>query len=139
MCIRDSLRTGGVVTATGNITGGNLLTGGVINATGNGTFANVNTAIISASGNVTGANVLTGGLVSATGNVSGGNVNVTANILGSNITANTSLVLGGSLRGPQVTKTGSSTGTAGQICWDNNYIYVCTATNVWKRASLTSF
>ena len=25
----------------------------------------------------------------------------------------------------------------GQICWDANYIYVCTATNTWKRSPLT--
>jgi hypothetical protein len=29
------------------------------------------------------------------------------------------------------------TGTAGQIAWDSSYIYVCTATNTWKRAALT--
>lgn len=31
----------------------------------------------------------------------------------------------------------NGTGTAGQIAWDANYIYVCTATNTWKRAALT--
>lgn len=25
------------------------------------------------------------------------------------------------------------------ICWDSNYIYVCTETNTWKRASLSSW
>jgi len=28
-------------------------------------------------------------------------------------------------------------GMAGEIAWDVNYVYVCTATNVWKRAALT--
>jgi hypothetical protein len=41
------------------------------------------------------------------------------------------------LRSPQQTKTSTSAGTAGDICWDANYIYVCTATNTWKRAALT--
>jgi hypothetical protein len=27
----------------------------------------------------------------------------------------------------------------GEISWDANYMYVCTATNVWKRASLTTY
>jgi len=40
---------------------------------------------------------------------------------------------------PLTTKTGTSTGTAGQIVWDGSYIYVCTATNVWKRVALTAF
>jgi hypothetical protein len=28
----------------------------------------------------------------------------------------------------------SATGAAGEICWDANYIYVCTATNTWNSA-----
>jgi hypothetical protein len=39
----------------------------------------------------------------------------------------------------QLTKTGTSSGTAGDIAWDANYIYVCTAANVWKRTALSSF
>jgi len=30
-------------------------------------------------------------------------------------------------------------GLAGQICWSSGYIYVCTATNTWKRAALTTW
>lgn len=36
------------------------------------------------------------------------------------------------------TKTPSSatdTGVAGSICWDANYLYVCTATNTWRRVA----
>jgi hypothetical protein len=29
------------------------------------------------------------------------------------------------------------TGSAGQIAWDTSYLYVCTATNTWKRVALT--
>ena len=35
------------------------------------------------------------------------------------------------------TKASNATGTAGQISYDANYIYVCTATNTWKRSPLT--
>lgn len=35
------------------------------------------------------------------------------------------------------TPASNDTGTTGQIAWDANYIYVCTATNTWKRAALT--
>jgi hypothetical protein len=45
----------------------------------------------------------------------------------------------GSLVIPQSTKTGTSAGVAGQISVDANYLYVCTSTNVWKRAALSSF
>lgn len=30
----------------------------------------------------------------------------------------------------------TDTGNAGEICWDSSYVYVCVATNTWKRASL---
>ena len=33
----------------------------------------------------------------------------------------------------------SDTGTAGEICWDSSYIYVCTATDTWKRATLSTW
>jgi hypothetical protein len=35
------------------------------------------------------------------------------------------------------TKASNATGTVGQISYDANYIYVCTATNTWKRSPLT--
>lgn len=38
---------------------------------------------------------------------------------------------------PNGTKTATATGTAGQISYDANYVYICTATNTWKRAALT--
>lgn len=33
----------------------------------------------------------------------------------------------------------SATGTAGEICWDASYIYVCTATNTWKRTAIATW
>lgn len=35
--------------------------------------------------------------------------------------------------------TSGSAGTPGQIAWDSGHIYVCVATNTWKRAVLTTF
>jgi hypothetical protein len=40
---------------------------------------------------------------------------------------------------PAAPATATSTGTAGQITYDTNFIYVCTATNTWKRAALTTW
>jgi hypothetical protein len=57
---------GTTVSASGNVTGGNILTGGLISAT----------TTVTTAGNITGGNILTGGLISATGNVTGGNLNV---------------------------------------------------------------
>ena len=35
--------------------------------------------------------------------------------------------------------TASSTGTAGDVRYDASYIYICTATDTWKRAALTTW
>ena len=78
----------GVLSASGNVTGGNLVTGGLISATGNITGgnilggANVNATThtgttVSVTANVTGGNLVTGGLASVTGNVTGGNLTTT--------------------------------------------------------------
>jgi hypothetical protein len=55
----------------------------------------------------------------------------------SDLTVTGNLTIGGVLKAPQATKLSNSPGTVGQICWDANYIYVCTATNTWKRSQLT--
>jgi hypothetical protein len=33
----------------------------------------------------------------------------------------------------------TATGTTGEVCWDASYIYVCTATNTWKRAAIATW
>lgn len=33
----------------------------------------------------------------------------------------------------------SATGKVGSVVWDANYVYVCTASNVWKRAALSTW
>jgi hypothetical protein len=33
----------------------------------------------------------------------------------------------------------SAAGNKGEIRWDSGYIYVCVATNTWKRATLNTF
>lgn len=61
------------------------------------------------------------------------------NVLSDDLTISGNLTLSGILSAPLTTKANNSTGTAGQICWDGSYIYVCTATNTWKRVTLNSF
>ncbi len=43
------------------------------------------------------------------------------------------------VRTSQTPASASATGSAGTICWDTSYIYVCTATNTWVRASLATW
>ncbi len=35
--------------------------------------------------------------------------------------------------------TSGAAGNAGDICWNSSYIYVCVATNTWKRSSLAAW
>jgi len=60
-----------------------------------------------------------------------------------NFLVNNSIVGGFTSRGINtVTNTPSSasdTGATGTICWDANYIYVCTATNTWKRSAIATW
>jgi hypothetical protein len=33
----------------------------------------------------------------------------------------------------------TATGTQGQVAWDSSYVYVCTSTDVWVRAALSTW
>jgi len=115
------------VTASGNVTGGNVLTGGLISATStitsaaNITGGNVLTGgVVSATANVTGGNLITGGAVTASGNVTGGNV-LTGGLISatSTITSAANITGGNVLTGGVVSATANVTGgnllTAGLI------------------------
>jgi hypothetical protein len=78
----------GTTTVTGNITGGNLTTAGQITATGNITGGNLTTAgQITATGNITGGNLTTAGQITATGNITtAGTLTATTIVESSSIT-----------------------------------------------------
>ena len=65
----------GVLSASGNITGANILTAGLTSVTGNATAGNILTAgLMSSTGNAIHGNILTAGLMSSTGNAIHGNI-----------------------------------------------------------------
>jgi len=43
------------------------------------------------------------------------------------------------ISGAKTPTNASDTGTTGMVCWDASYIYVCTATNTWKRAGIATW
>lgn len=43
------------------------------------------------------------------------------------------------LRTSKTPASAGAAGNAGAVCWDANYIYVCTATNTWKRAAISTW
>lgn len=43
------------------------------------------------------------------------------------------------LRTSKTPSSASDTGNAGDICWDSSYLYICTATNTWKRVAIATW
>lgn len=43
------------------------------------------------------------------------------------------------LRSSKTPSSASDTGNAGDICWDSNYIYICVATDTWKRTAISTW
>ena len=68
------LTANGIVSASGNVTGGNVLTGGLISSTGTITGSSILGSVVSVSGNITGGNISSTGLITTTGNIAGGNI-----------------------------------------------------------------
>jgi hypothetical protein len=63
--------------------------------------------------------------ISSTGIFNGAGLDVTGNTL--------------RLRTARTPASATAAGNAGDICWDANYIYVCTATNTWKRTAISTW
>lgn len=117
-------------------------------------------ANIAATINSTGVNIAStlGDFVfNQTGNLSmpmGGIIQVSGGIVAGPIIASPAPVISGfsSISAQRFTATGnvivgnayvpstaSSAGSAGQIAYDSNYVYVCVATNTWRRANLSTW
>jgi hypothetical protein len=43
------------------------------------------------------------------------------------------------LRSSRTPASSSATGNAGDICWNSNFIYVCVATNTWKKVGISTW
>jgi hypothetical protein len=41
--------------------------------------------------------------------------------------------------GPYTPASAGAVGTAGTIVWDENYVYVCVATDTWKRVAIATW
>lgn len=95
------LTYGGAFSATGNITGGNLIGTHVGNLTG---------TTVSVTGNITGGNLLTAGLISTSANISGNNIQA-GNVLANGTMSSTGAVTAGTFAtAGLVTATGNVTG-----------------------------
>jgi hypothetical protein len=104
-----NILTSGLISAQANIIGGNVLTSGLLTVQGNIISGNVRTVgLITAQGNVTAGNVLTSGLISAQANIIGGNV-LTSGLISAqgNITTSNNFVGNGAAIGNVVADRGS--------------------------------
>ena len=43
------------------------------------------------------------------------------------------------IRTPRTPASATAPGNVGDICWDAGFVYVCTATNTWRRSALTAW
>ena len=100
---------------SGNVTGANLLTGGLVSASGTITGANITGSnfltggLISATATITGGNLQTGGTISATGKITGGNVIATVftgNVLATTVSSSSSITGGNLFTGGEISATG---------------------------------
>jgi hypothetical protein len=118
----------GLLSVSGNITGGNVLFGsGIVSGTGNITgnvitSTTLNSTTVSASGNITGGNVLFGsGVVSGTGNITG-NVITSTTLNSTTVSASGNITSGNVTTGGLISATGNVSG--------NNFLGNVVATTV---------
>ena len=118
------------------------ITGNVTGAVGGNVTGNVTGNV---SGNVTGD--LTGdvsGNVTSTGSSSFSSIDVNGGTIAGTPGAGTFNALattGDNIRidTSQTPASSSASGTKGEFAYDTSYIYVCVATNTWKRVALSTF
>jgi hypothetical protein len=139
---------------TGNVTGD--LTGNVtgnVASTGSSSFSTIDVNGGAIDGTPIGANSASTGAfttLSTTGTATLPTVDINAgNIDGTNIgastpgagTFNSLATTGDNIRidTSQTPSSSSASGTKGEFAYDTNYIYVCVATNTWKRVALSTF
>ena len=139
---------------TGNVTGD--LTGNVtgnVASTGSSSFSSIDVNGGAVDGTTIGASSASTGAfttLSTTGTATLPTVDINAgNIDGTNIGASTPgagtfnalATTGDNIRTDtsQTPASSSASGTKGEFAYDTNYIYVCVATNTWKRVALSTF
>jgi hypothetical protein len=121
------------------------------NVTIAGGSANSNVYIAGGSAN---SNVyIAGGSANSNVSIAGGSANSNVSIAGGSANSNVSIApasdatirIGGGantkiiMYTQNVPATATSTGTAGQVAFDSNYIYYCWATDQWKRSPLSTW
>lgn len=104
------------------------------NVTANGvTAANISAITIDTTNTNATANVSADGITASNINIAGTADINTVNSVSLNTTGNVVFATS------YVPATAADGGTAGQIAYDADYVYICVATNSWKRANLAAW
>ncbi len=117
-------------------------TGGTMSVTGTSSFeGNVTINVL----NVTGSTIFSDSITGQSGTFNDITITGTTTIsgdteIGGNVRISNDLIYPTPSVVPSLSG-GSygTTGTTGTISWDSDYIYVCVATNTWKRAQLSTW
>ena len=125
-------------------TGVSVGAGANVYARGVGAAGNTYSTAVGTAGN--NYMITTGVSIGAGANVYAREVGAVANNWANTKLSNTSITISGGLKMTDIHLLNSvtiplstSTGNVGQISWDGDYLYVCVATNLWKRTQLLSW
>lgn len=132
-----------LLSVAGTVSASDVSASGTVSGTTISASAGVSTVIISASGAATVdslavTNGATAATLSVSGDASAASLSVSGNVgIGTSTPSGALDVNADSIR-VRTAKTPLSGDAcdAGEIAWDANYIYICTASGVWKRAAL---
>ena len=123
--------------------GGTNVTGTVFTATGTSPTTWTNASSLRTQGNV--ADYNSSGVSDATWYDQSGNGN-DGTVSGALVTGrpeervvDTLRVDGAIIKALETPASAAAQGTVGQVVWDNGYIYICTATNTWKRVEIATW
>ncbi|MEB3215394.1 MAG: hypothetical protein VKN72_03905 [Nostocales cyanobacterium 94392] len=127
----------GAIGGTIDILGGAGTSGGGVSVNGGNASSGTPGAVVIKAGFATGNNSGGGTLTLQAGNGhgsgNGGSVYIKA---GTSSTGEKGYIV---LETLNVPTSASDNGTTGAIAWDSDYIYICTSTNTWKRAALSTW
>ena len=126
------LNVTGIVSATGNVTGGNIITTAAVSAAS----VSASGTVIGA-GNITGANINTGGLVTATGNIDGGNVNTAGLITATGNITSAGNVIAGNLVTANLVQATTLSATGNIIAGNLNAAGLSLTSNVVSSLNVT--
>jgi hypothetical protein len=135
-----SIASGATISGTKTLNIANGATGGSTQVTIANISGSSNVSIASGTGAKTVSIGVGSTTSSGTVNIGTGSTGTTTIAIGST-TGTSTTTLNGTIVMPRTATPASATatGTTGTIVWDSSYIYICVATNTWKRVAISTW